>query len=428
MASLLSPRRTDDPSRSTVSLHTSETVRARSPEDEIDPVSWPVAAFVGGLTTAATGWILVSGVVALGWVLTEPGTLRGALELGTRLWLLANGVSVQIGTLPVTVVPLGVTAVLAALTWRFGRYAIRRVRPGQDVGPLLVAGVLTGTSALPVLGAAVFFGEPWHAPLHWAAVLVLLFGAALAGASGGRGVGLTSTWPSWLQGFPRAVGAAMLVLLVAGAAVLVVGLVGGWDRVEALTRALHPGVAGGILLVLAQATVLPNFVLWSGSYALGAGFTLGNGSVVAPAATSLGVLPGLPVLGALPAAGPGGTHQLWWLAAGVLAGATAAWVVLRRGAGTRVDRASLLGGVAGLSAALVLVGLAWLSSGDLGAVRLAGLGPRLLPLLVMSTTTLGLSGLLTGAVVWVVRRLRRPAEAGRPGPGPAPAEGEDPAR
>ena len=187
---------------------------------------------------------------------------------------------------------------------------------------------------------------------------------------------------------------------------LVVGLVHGWDRVEALTRALHPGTAGGILLVVTQLTVLPNLLLWSGLYALGAGFTLGNGSVVAPAATSLGVLPGLPVLGALPAAGPGSTSQLWWLVAGALAGATAAWLALRGGAGTRIDRASLLGGAAGLAAALVLVGLAWLSSGDLGSVRLAGLGPRLLPLLVMSSTTLGLSGLITGAVVWALRRRR----------------------
>ena len=174
MASLLSPRRTDDPSRSTVSLQVSETGRSRPGEDEVDPVSWPVAAVVGGLATAATGWILVTGVVVLGWALSGPGSLPDALELGTRLWLLANGVSAMIGTLPVTVVPLAITGVLAALLWRFGRYAVRRVRPGQEAGPLLVAGVLTGAAALPVLGAAIFFGEPWHASLHWAAVLVLL--------------------------------------------------------------------------------------------------------------------------------------------------------------------------------------------------------------------------------------------------------------
>jgi hypothetical protein len=57
--------------------------------------------------------------------------------------------------------------------------------------------------------------------------------------------------------------------------------------------------------------------------------------------------------------------------------------------------------------ALVFTGLAWTTSGDLGTERLTGLGPRLVPLLVMSTTTLGLSGMVTGAVVGVVRHLRR---------------------
>ena len=49
-------------------------------------------------------------------------------------------------------------------------------------------------------------------------------------------------------------------------------------------------------------------------------------------------------------------------------------------------------------AGLVFVGLAWAAGGDLGTVRLAGLGPRLLPLLVMAVTTLGLAGMITGLV------------------------------
>lgn len=408
MASLLSPGRSDDPTRTKVSLQASETVRA-APSDlaDVDPVGWPVAAVVGGLTTALVGWVLVAGLVVCGWLPGGSSSVSDALVLGTRVWLLANGVSAPIGTLPVTLVPWGVTALLALLVWRFGGYAVRRVRPGQQAGPLAVAAVLTAAAALPVLGAAIFYGEPWRAPLHWVAVLVVLFLAALGGAARRAGVELTQRWPSWLRGLPQALAGAQAVLLAAGTAALVVGLVVGWSRVEALTRALDPGVVGGALLVLVQAALLPNVLVWAGSYALGAGFTLGNGSVVAPAATQVGVLPGLPVLGALPAAGPGSTAQLWWLAAGVLAGVVAAWLMLRRGAGSRFDQTSLLGGLAGVLAGVLFVGLGWATSGDLGAVRLAGLGPRLLPLLVMATTTLGLSGMVTGAVVGLLRRRSR---------------------
>ena len=61
----------------------------------------------------------------------------------------------------------------------------------------------------------------------------------------------------------------------------------GWDRVVDLNTALRAGSAGTALLVVIQAAVLPNALVWSGSYALGAGFSMGSGSVVAPAATSL---------------------------------------------------------------------------------------------------------------------------------------------
>lgn len=272
-----------------------------------------------------------------------------------------------------------------------------------------------------MLGAAIFFGEPWRDPLHWVAVLSVLFLAALHGAAVRTGVALTAGWPEWLRRLPRALAGAQLVLLASGVALLVIGLVTGWSRVESLTRALHPGIAGGVLLVLLQLTLLPTLLVWSASYGLGAGFTLGTGSVVAPAATALGVLPGVPVLGALPPTGPGSAVQLWWLGAGVLAGAVAAWLMLRGGERRRFDQTSLLGGLAGLLAALLLVGLGWAASGDLGADRLAGLGPRLLPLLVMATTTMGLAGMIAGALIGLLRPRRAPQPV-------EPAEPEESAR
>ena len=399
------PRRTDAAERHRVTLEASEAVREDS-RSEIDPVSWPVAAVVGGLTTAAVGWLVVTGLVVCGWLMGEDSALPTAFELGTRLWLLAGGVPVVVGGLSVSLVPWGVTVLTAAMLWRFGAYAARRVRPADTTGPFGVAVVVTLCYVLPVLGAAIFFGEPWRAPGRWAAVVAVLLAAAWSGAARRTGNPIGSGWPAPVRGLPRAVTGAVVVLLLAGAGVLVLGLVTGWDRVVDLNHALRAGSAGTALLVLVQASVLPNVLAWSGSYALGSGFSLGNGSVVAPAATQLGVLPGLPVLGALPAAGPGSTQQLWWLAAGAVAGAFAAWLALRGCATRRFDASTLLGGLAGVTGALVFTGLAWTTGGDLGTVRLTGLGPRLLPLLVMSTTTLGLSGMLTGAVVGVVQPPR----------------------
>ena len=406
MASLLSARRTG----SDITL---EATEARRPDDEPPPepqpalpVGWVMLAIAGGLAAAAASWILSAGLTVVGWLAADSGTLGGALDVGTRIWLLGNGVSARIGDIPVTLVPWGATALSAFMLSKFAAVATRRMRDGEAAGPGVISVATTAAYLVPVLMVAVFMGEPWQQPAHWAAVVAVLLGSAYVGGSRALGVGLTRALPGWLRSVPRAVVGAQLVMLAAGASVLVTGLIRHLDRVEALFDALGPGVAGGIALLMVQFAFVPNAFVWSGSYALGAGFSLGTGSVVAPAGTELGILPGIPMLGALPAAGPGGVAQLWWLAAGVLAGAIAAWIVVRSRPAARFDETSLVGGLAGVLAGALFTGLAWAASGDLGILRLADLGPRLLPLLVMGVTTMGLAGMITGLLLGIGRRLR----------------------
>jgi len=406
MPSLLSSRR----GVAELSLHATPArkkgAQAALAEPASLPISWSAMAVVGGAATALASWILCAGVVVLGWLAAEPGSLGGALQLGTLLWLLSNGVGVLVGAIPVTLVPWGLTVVIAFMISRFAAASARQVRADQKVSPRLISVVTVAAYQLPVLVVAVLWGEPWRAPARWAAVIGLYLLAAwwgsrrILGASG-------ADVRSWARAIPRAVLAAQLAMLVAGAAVLVTSLGMHLQRVEALHDALHPGVAGGIALLLIQLAFAPNALIWSASYALGSGFSLGAGSVVAPAATQLGMVPGIPLLGALPSPGPGDLAQLWWLAAGAVAGAIACWVVLGSRPAVRFDQASLAGGACGLLAGAVFAGLAWAASGDLGTLRLAGIGPRLFPLLVMAGTTMGLSGLITGLAFGLVTRSSR---------------------
>ena len=360
-----------------------------------------------GLLCAVTGWLLVAGLTVVGWLAGDPGTLVGALLVGTQLWLSGHGVGIALGGIQVTLVPWGIPALTAFLLARCAGVAARAARPGQRPRASLVAAVLLAAYLAPVLVGAVLLGRPGLAPGHVLAVLAVLLGAALHGAGRALARDRTHSWPAWSRAVPRAVLASQLVLLVAGCAVLVTGLAVHLDRVTSLQDALAPGVAGGIALLAAQLALAPNAVVWSTSYALGGGFTLGNGSVVAPAGTDLGVLPGLPLLGALPAPGPGPASALFWLAAGVLAGAVAAWLVVRGRPQARFDETSLVGGAAGLLGGLLFVGVGWATGGDLGTLRLSGLGPLLLPLLVMAVTTLGLSGMVTGLLLGLWQRARR---------------------
>jgi Family of unknown function (DUF6350) len=380
-----------------------QTTRAQSVSP---PISWPLMAVVGGAVTALASWILCAGVTVVGWLAAEPGSLEDALRVGTLLWLLSNGVGVRLGEIPVTLVPWGATAVIAFMISRFAALSARKVRTRQTTGPGLISVVTVAAYLLSVLVGAMLWGEPWQAPARWAVVIAVLLGAAWWGSSRSLGIRRVEM-PGRVRAIIRAVSAAQLAMLVAGAAVLVTALWTHLKQVETLHQALQPGVAGGIALLLLQLAFVPNALIWSAAYALGSGFSLGADSVIAPAATQLGMVPGIPLLGALPSPGPGDITQLWWLATGAVAGAIACWVVLSFGQVPRFDQASLTGGVCGLLAGAVFAGLAWAASGDMGTLRLADLGPRLFPLLVMAGTTMGLSGLVTGlALGWAARAGR----------------------
>ena len=356
---------------------------------------------LGGAVTALASWLLCAGVTVLGWLPADSGSLGDALRLGTRFWLLGNGIGVRIGGTPVTLVPWGLTAMIALIIWRVAAVSARRVDAAQRPSPAVIGVIIVAVYLLLVLIVAVWLDELWQFPARSAAVVAVLLLAAVWGSSRIFGAG----WAA-IRGWAivRAVVAAQLVMLVVGAAVLLTGLATHVNRVEALHEALQPGVAGGIALLIIQLAFAPNALTWSAAYALGSGFSLGTGSLVAPAGTQLGVLPGIPLLGALPSAGPGDMVQLWWLAAGGLAGATAYWVLLAARADVRLNQAILRGGACGLLAGAVFAGLAWAASGDLGTLRLTDVGPRLFPLLVMAGTTMGLSGMITGLALGLVGR------------------------
>ena len=407
MPSLLSSRRAVPE----LSLHATaarkKSAQAALAEPTSPPISWHAMAVLGGAAAALASWVLCAGVTVFGWLAAEPGSLGGALQLGTSLWLLSNGVGVLVGTIPVTLVPWGATVVIAFMISRFAAASTRQVRPDQKTSPGLISVVTVAAYQLPVLVGAVLWGEPWRAQGRWAAAIGVYLLAAWWGSSR-RALGAERPKVRrWTRAIPRAVLTAQLVMLVAGAGVLVTGLWMNMQRVEALHQALHPGVAGGIALLLIQLAFAPNALIWSGSYALGSGFSLGAGSVVAPAATQLGMVPGIPLLGALPSSGPGDLAQLWWLVAGAVAGAATCWVALGSRPALRFDQASLAGGACGLLAGAVFAGLAWAASGDLGTLRLAGIGPRLFPLLVMAGTTMGLAGLVTGLALGLISRSSR---------------------
>lgn len=387
-----------------------ETDPARHRPDPL--LSWWLAALLAGLVSVLAGWILVTGLAALTWLQTPQLDFSGVLLVGTRFWLLGYFAGGSLGGLTITVAPLGLTAILAAFNWAAAGFAGRQARLAQPAelsgrqrralaGRVLA--VFGGVQVVVVLATSFVVSSPSES------ARTLLGALLVCGLVPALALARTAQWhwsrelPRWSRQVPRAVGAAVLTMLVLGTAALTISLLTHRHQVDALQAGLEPGTGGGVLLVVLQLLWLPNLVLWATSWVLGAGFTLGSQTLVSPGILTVGMVPNVPVFGALPqtAGGP----QFWWLASGLVAGAVAAMVVVRDVRPGRWDQAALVGGLSGVVAGLALTLIAWLSSGDLGTGAMAGVGVRTAMLVVFAPTSMGLAGTLTGAVWALVQIL-----------------------
>src|SRR5215207_3246954 len=158
MASLLSPRRADP----AISLQATVRQSRRRGPDQRDPdqslLGWFPLGLAGGVLSSLTGWVLIAGTVVLGWLAAEPGTLAQSLDVGTRVWLLSNGVGTRLGSAGVTIVPWGATAVFALLVCKSAAFAARRAKRRSTASLAGISGAAAAGYLAPVVVVALARG------------------------------------------------------------------------------------------------------------------------------------------------------------------------------------------------------------------------------------------------------------------------------
>ena len=386
-----------------IAVDVDEATRVARPQVTIP---WFVLAPVGALAVAAAGWLLMAGPAALGWLTSPESQLADALGLASRVLLLANGAVTTIGGQAVSIAPLGLTLALILLGVPVAGLAARAaIDETDDLRGLVlrVGGAYAGTYIVFITLIAFFVPET--------SVIRAFLGSVLIGGISGfwgvtRAVGYDpcERWPVRARSFPRGIGVAALICVGTGAALLSVVLILGRERIAAIADGLGGDGTAGILLIVIQLAWLPNLVIWAMAWALGAGVTLGEGTLLDMNGTSLGFLPAIPVLGAVPDPGPVPELAWLWLLGGVLAGVLATLVVTLNRSSERFYETSMTGGIAGILTGVLLFVLAWFASGGLGTQRLAHVGVRLGSLAITAPCILGLVGLVTGLVVGLARR------------------------
>ncbi|MHA6524265.1 cell division protein PerM [Tessaracoccus sp. G1721] len=385
------------------------------------PWPWYLVAVGGPVAVLLAGWIVLGAFAAVGWLASPDAQLSSALQASTRVLLAAHGAPSEIGGIRVSMAPLGLTGALVFLALPVAAQAARRAAR-QWGDPDVTGGIWADTGAIVLRVGGTFAG------VYAAAVFLLSASIGVASpraAMGGLAVGVvagfwgasrgvahdpTADWPDWLRAVPRALGAALLTVLAGSSAVLVVALLRSRDTVTAIVEGLDGGVVGLVLLVALHLIYLPNLLLACASWMLGAGVTLGDGSLVSMSTTDVGLLPAIPAFGLVSPGAEGSSAAYWWLLVGVAAGAVAGLAVAWARPRARFDQTALVGGLAGVAAGLAVTVAAALGSGGLGSDRLAHVGARVGALVVFAPTLLGLAGMAAGLILGLVRRPSAPTD------------------
>ncbi|MGV1009329.1 MAG: DUF6350 family protein [Dermatophilaceae bacterium] len=378
---------------------------------------WQLLA--GGLAAALSSWAVLAVLGLLSW-LSSPqasASLADALAVASAMWFVGSGGRVVVSGVPLEVVPLGFWALavwfaVIALrhTMRIGhrgergtrwRTALpREVLPIFAVGyavPVLALGLvcLAGPARPTLMGVLGVFSVPL------AALAVVLVRAQENEAP--LAAGLAQPLPLWLRRGLLPGLWASAALLGAGAVVVLVALLWRFGTVVGLQQSVDAGWFGGALLLIAQVCYLPTLAVWGVAWLAGPGFQVAVGGSVTVSGAQPGLLPLVPVLGAVPSE----ASYPAWVMAGVLVpvaiGGFAGWRAARtwsRLASWRVKALSAL--TAACTAALVVGLLAVPASGAMGVDRLAAVGTS--PLLVTAALVAELA--LGAAVVLLVDVVR----------------------
>jgi hypothetical protein len=340
-----------------------------------------LSGVVSAAGAAALGLLACLSIVVLAWA-TDPnssGTSAGLARTAARLWLLSHGGSIVVRGEPITLAPLSLTVVVFVLIARGAAAAARVRRACTAVDALGAALSVAAPYALVVAVVAAAAQTPQLRTQPVRALLTGLALAAVAASAGGlRQVGwheVTRAWPAAAKAIPAAVAAAVCGVVATGAALVAASLMADFSQVSVIARSVEGAGAAGLALLVVQVVLAPNAVVWASAYAAGTGFAVGVGTHVGPAGSTMGAVPALPLLAALPVSGPAPALAQMSVAGVLIAGAFAGVVLARRMDGTPQHLVAVWMALTALAAAATFGVLCWLAAGSAPGT-LAQIGPQ----------------------------------------------------
>jgi hypothetical protein len=368
---------------------------------------------LGWLVVAAAVAVDLAGMAGLSLALVVVQTLDPAGGLGTgasvalagRLWLLAQGGELDVGAGPLVLAPLLLTLAIAWGLARAGRGLARLLDLSGSGGAARATGLVVAVHVLLTVVLALVLDAPGAEvglPRTVAGAAVL--GTVAVGWGVCRESGLLDAALDRLPGAPRpllrGVLAGLLTALALCAAVVAVALASDVRGYATLSGSLGGAAAGALGLLGLGVLLLPNAAAAALGLAAGPGFFVGSGTLVSVHGVTLGAVPALPLLAALP-----DTQAVPLIAfasqaipaiAGLVAGRTVGRWFGDEDGGSVV--AGLTGVLAGVLLGVASAVLVWIAGGSLGDGALAQVGAPALATGIAVAAQSGIAAAIAAAV------------------------------
>jgi hypothetical protein len=311
----------------------------------------------------------------------------------------------------ISLTPVALFLLFVYVTSRWGRRLIgteRAVVSRQEWGRVAKLGIVPGF-VIGYVGAAALFSlltlggtvAPGVAALPGTALVpVVALGFLLLRPGEPDAPGFVRGWfrrgPAWLASAWGIGWRGAALLFGAGLAIVVLRILVTLDEVLRIHGEYGLSLGAAAIVVLAQVLLLGNAATWALAFVAGPGFSIAAGSVISPAAAHPGLMPLVPVLGALPGEADYPSAMYAFALIPFLCG-----VVIGRWVDRDLEffgniRARLLATSTAATIAVGAIGLlTWLGNGSIGVDRLASVGPAVLPVVGAL-----LVEVVAGGVVW----------------------------
>lgn len=351
-----------------------------------------LVATLGGAIAAmvSLGTCMVVGVI--GWYLTDAGShgsATGGLRVGAMSWLVGQGTGLNVQGNGLEPMPLAITALVLWVTWQVGlRVGGLVAEHGPDAD-----GIADGSRDLVVPTAAMFFVLGYVVLALIVDALASRNGSVTASATLGATIplaffvglpaialdsGRLKVWlsdvPEDLRGVVAGVRGLMIGWFAVSAAAFVVALLVHGTKAVNVVSDMHLRGGSTVSYLGSMLLVLPNAVVYAGSYLLGAPYSLGVGSAVAPHALHAGPAswPWIPWLAATPT-----TNSAWMYVVFALPLVVSVAVAVRlesRTPAPSVVAAAIRAAAYSLLAAIGVGLLGWWAGGAIGSGLMINFG------------------------------------------------------